>query len=112
MGTIKGVHPIVLKAPRHYIYEYICTEDTRRPLSAASIAPEDMFRITFTACFGVMYFINHYLTFYSTFLVLLVGSTGCCKKGRGKGKAIPLQAWTGPQGSRTLRFPVLMTIGT
>jgi hypothetical protein len=23
----------------------------------------------------------------------------------GKGKAIPLQAWTGPQGSRMLRLP-------
>ena len=26
-------------------------------------------------------------------------------KGKGKGKAIPLQAWTGPQGSRRLRLP-------
>jgi hypothetical protein len=25
--------------------------------------------------------------------------------GKGKGKAIPLQAWTGPEGSRRLRFP-------
>ena len=23
----------------------------------------------------------------------------------GKGKAVPLQAWTGPEGSRKLRFP-------
>jgi hypothetical protein len=29
-----------------------------------------------------------------------------------KGKAIPLQAWTGPQGSRKLRFPNFKTIGT
>ena len=29
-----------------------------------------------------------------------------------KGKAIPLQAWTGPQGSRRLRFPDFKTIGT
>ena len=27
----------------------------------------------------------------------------------GKGKAIPLQAWTGPQGSRKLRFPDFVT---
>ena len=27
----------------------------------------------------------------------------------GKGKAVPLQAWTGPQGSRKLRFPNFMT---
>jgi hypothetical protein len=29
-----------------------------------------------------------------------------------KGKAIPLQAWTGPEGSRRLRLPNFMTIGT
>jgi len=28
------------------------------------------------------------------------------------GKAIPLQAWTGPEGSRRLRLPDLKTIGT
>jgi hypothetical protein len=32
--------------------------------------------------------------------------------GKGKGKAIPLQAWTGPEGSRTLRLPDFKTIGT
>jgi hypothetical protein len=26
-----------------------------------------------------------------------------------KGKAVPLQAWSGPEGSRTLRFPDFMT---
>ena len=26
-----------------------------------------------------------------------------------KGKAIPLQAWSGPEGSRKLRFPDFMT---
>jgi len=30
----------------------------------------------------------------------------------GKGKAIPLQAWTGPGGSRRLRLPDFKTIGT
>ena len=29
--------------------------------------------------------------------------------GKGKGKAVPLQAWTGPEGSRKLRFPDFMT---
>jgi hypothetical protein len=29
-----------------------------------------------------------------------------------KGKAIPLQAWTGPQGSRRLRLPHFKTVGT
>ena len=31
---------------------------------------------------------------------------------KGKGKAIPLQAWTGPEGSRRLGFPDFKTIGT
>jgi len=29
-----------------------------------------------------------------------------------KGKAIPLQAWTGPEGSRTFRLPDFKTFGT
>jgi hypothetical protein len=29
-----------------------------------------------------------------------------------KVKAIPLQAWTGPEGSSRLRFPDLKTVGT
>jgi len=29
-----------------------------------------------------------------------------------KGKAIPLQTWTGPEGSRRLRLPDFKTIGT
>jgi len=30
----------------------------------------------------------------------------CVKK---KGKAVPLQAWSGPEGCRKLRFPDIMT---
>jgi len=33
-------------------------------------------------------------------------------KKKGKVKAIPLQAWTGPEGSRRLRLPDFKTIGT
>jgi len=33
-------------------------------------------------------------------------------RGKGKSKAIPLQAWTDPEGSRRLRFPDFKTIGT
>jgi len=29
-----------------------------------------------------------------------------------KGKAVPLQAWTGPEGSRRLRLPDFKTFGT
>jgi len=32
--------------------------------------------------------------------------------GKGKGKVILLQAWTGPEGSRRLRLPDFKTIGT
>jgi len=28
---------------------------------------------------------------------------------KGKGKAVPLQSWSGPEGSRKLRFPDFMT---
>jgi len=31
---------------------------------------------------------------------------------RVKGKAIPLQAWTGPEGSKSLRLPDFKTIST
>jgi hypothetical protein len=31
-------------------------------------------------------------------------------KGKGKGKAVPLQAWSGPEVSRELRFPDYMTM--
>jgi len=32
--------------------------------------------------------------------------------GKCKGKTIPLQAWTGPEGSKRLRFPDFKTIGS
>jgi len=31
---------------------------------------------------------------------------------KGKGKAIPLEAWTGPEGSRRMRLPDFKTIGS
>ena len=31
------------------------------------------------------------------------------KIGKGKGKSVPLQAWSGPEGSRKLRFPDFTT---
>jgi hypothetical protein len=33
-------------------------------------------------------------------------------KKKDKGKAIPLQLWTGPEGSRKLRLPDFKTLGT
>jgi hypothetical protein len=32
-------------------------------------------------------------------------------KGKGKGKAIPLQAWAGPEDSKRLKLPDFKTIG-
>jgi len=32
------------------------------------------------------------------------------KPSKGKCKAVPLQAWSGPEGSRKLRFPDFMTM--
>ena len=37
---------------------------------------------------------------------------GSIPDGTIKGKAIPLQAWTGPEGSRRCRFPDFVTVGT
>jgi len=34
------------------------------------------------------------------------------KENNNKGKAIPLEAWTVPEGSRSLRLPDFNTIGT
>ena len=34
---------------------------------------------------------------------------GICLSFKGKGKAVPLQAWSGPDGYRKLRFPDFMT---
>jgi hypothetical protein len=31
---------------------------------------------------------------------------------KGKGKTIPVQAWTGPEGSRRLKLPDFKTVGT
>jgi hypothetical protein len=47
--------------------------------------------------------------------LILAGSTAILDiqtKSNGKGKAIPLQAWTGPEGSRRLKLPDFKTIGT
>ena len=32
-----------------------------------------------------------------------------CKNKKGKGKSVPLQDWSGPEGSRKLMFPDFMT---
>jgi hypothetical protein len=37
--------------------------------------------------------------------ILIVSDVESCTVKKGKGKAIPLQAWTGLESSRRLRFP-------
>jgi len=48
---------------------------------------------------------------YSSIEINLV-EVNYISKGKGKDKAIPLQAWTDPEGSRKLRFPDFKTVGT
>ena len=38
-------------------------------------------------------------------------SSSLISKGKGKGRAIPVQAWAGPEGPRKLRFTDFKTIG-
>jgi hypothetical protein len=37
-------------------------------------------------------------------------TTPCCDLIYIKGKVVPLEAWTGPEGSRKLRFPEYVTM--
>jgi hypothetical protein len=40
------------------------------------------------------------------------GKTLSYNGGNGKSKAIPVEAWSGPEGSRKLKLPDFMTVGT
>ena len=42
-------------------------------------------------------------------IIVLTQRTWCTLRVLGKGKAVPLQAWSGPEGSRKLRFPDFVT---
>jgi hypothetical protein len=45
---------------------------------------------------------EEYILFHNIYYFIIIG----------KGKAIPLQTWTGPEGSSILRLPDFKTIGT
>ena len=45
---------------------------------------------------------NFFIMFYYALMY-----TRC--KGKGKGKSVPLQVWSGPEGDKKLRFPDYMT---
>jgi len=53
------------------------------------------------------YSIIHYLSV--TFKGIMYQKPANAADSKGKGKAVPLQAWTGPEGSRKLRFPDFVT---
>jgi hypothetical protein len=55
---------------------------------------------------GYLKTVNYYYCYYYYYI------TTCEGISKGKGKAIPLQAWTGPVGSRRLRLPDFKTIAT
>jgi len=40
------------------------------------------------------------------------GSNGGSSSSSSSGKAVPLQTWTGPEGSSRLRLPDFKTVGT
>ena len=53
---------------------------------------------------------------FTVFILVVHASTQHCYKDsrtatyeQAKGKSVPLQAWSGPEGSRMLRFPDFMT---
>jgi hypothetical protein len=50
--------------------------------------------------------------FLLNFSILCISNVNIIGTKKGKGKAIPLQAWTGPEGSSRLRLPDFKTIGT
>jgi hypothetical protein len=63
--------------------------------------------------YGNMFLLNisniHYdiqSPFFSTY------NSQAIQHDKGKGKAIPLQAWTGPESSRRLRLPDFKTVST
>jgi len=70
-----------------------------------------MFHLTFTGPCIIIYFYSKTNKMHQ-FLKILVWDTSHKYKSKGKGKAIPLQPWTGPEGSRRLRLPDFKTIGT
>jgi hypothetical protein len=51
----------------------------------------------------------HNVTFHNSIILVFTQIKIWSNKGKGKGKAVPLQVWSGPEGSRKLRFPHFIT---
>jgi len=45
-----------------------------------------------------------------TYCIIIIIPSNTPSLLKGKGKAVPLQAWSGPEGSRKLRFPDFVTM--
>jgi len=78
----------------NYLTETSCINNQRRELNSPSL---------FHTFLAVAIFLC-YKSLDNTSKVQIFG-----KDTKGKGKAVPLQAWSGPDGSRKLRFPDFMT---
>jgi hypothetical protein len=57
----------------------------------------------------ILSYIFHSGVFEPNFVINRLNRTSSLPLGKGKGKAVPLQAWSGPEGSRKLRFPDFVT---
>ena len=55
---------------------------------------------------------NYRLKYQAKYSVSVSRTSNQANLDPGKGKAVPLHAWSGPEGSRKLRFPDYMTIVT
>ena len=80
---------------------YFCDHEEKQRLF-----PKLVVTVVELQCFALD--VKCYLVEFEAFGALS-GAVGVARHGKGKGKAVPLQAWSGPEGSRKLRFPDFMT---
>ena len=76
-----------------YMWDILCTVKDSNTQLKCWLSPQQNNKIT-------------YITTLYTLLQSHAANSVTLKKG--KGKAVPLQAWSGPEGSRKLRFPYFM----
>jgi hypothetical protein len=61
---------------------------------------------------GVKFGFLHYGKYVKVLKNMVLRTVLCPNKEKVKGKAVPLQAWRGPEGSRRLKLPDFKTIST
>ena len=79
----------VMRYIHRYQFSRVCEYDRR---NRSTVAQEACIRREFVFQFRLAVQFNHIHVLY-----------------KGKGKSVPLQAWSGPEGSRKFRFPDFMT---